>query len=99
MTQGLKRYQFTGDLHFITFSCYRREPYLRTAAARTLFEQSLERMRVRYKFLVIGYGVTPEHVHLLVSEPANVQLSTALHALKISVSKLSTQRPFWQSRY
>lgn len=99
MTQGLKRYQFTGDLHFVTFSCYQRNPYLRTAAARSLFEETLERMRVRYSFGVIGYVVMPEHIHLLVGEPAQGPLSAALHALKLSFSKLSLQRPFWQSRY
>jgi REP element-mobilizing transposase RayT len=29
----------------------------------------LERMRQRYRFVVIGYVVMPEHFHLLVSEP------------------------------
>jgi len=99
VTEGLKRYQFTGDLHYITFSCYRLQPYLRSAAARSLFEQSLERMRQRYNFYVLGYVVMPEHVHLLVSEPASFPLSTAMHALKLSVSKLSRQHPFWQARY
>jgi putative transposase len=41
----------------------------------------------------------PEHVHLLVSEPILGPLSKAIHALKLSVSKLSPQRPFWQARY
>jgi putative transposase len=99
MTAGLKRYQFTGELHFITFSCFQRKPYLSSPAARTLFEETLERMRDRYRFFVIGYVIMPEHVHLLVGELAVAALSTATHALKLSVSKLSVQRPFWQSRY
>ena len=99
MTQGLKRYQFTGDLHFVTFSCYRRQPYLASMAARTRFEEALERTRSRYGFCVLGYVVMPEHVHLLVSEPRMGPLAKALHALKLSMSKLSPQRPFWQARY
>ena len=99
MTQGLKRYQFTGNLHFITFSCYQRKPYLASPTARFLFEETLERMRLRYMFNVIGYVVMPEHVHLLVGEPRMGTLATALHALKLSHSKLSHQHPFWQSRY
>lgn len=99
MTSGLKRYQFTGELHFVTFSCYQRRPYLSTPAARFLFEQTLERMRERYRFFVIGYVVMPEHVHLLVGEPHEASLSSALLALKLSVSKLSLQHPYWQSRY
>ncbi len=41
----------------------------------------------------------PEHVHLLLSEPETKPLATALQALKLSVSKLSTPKPFWQTRY
>jgi putative transposase len=56
-------------------------------------------MRVRYDFVVAGYVVMPEHVHLLVSEPKRADLSKALQALKLSVSVQSKQRPFWQARY
>ena len=99
MTKGLKRYQFTGDLHFVTFSCYQRRPYLASPQACSLFEQVLERTRSQYKFFVIGYVTMPEHVHLLLSEPENGPLSRALLALKLSVSKLSRQHPFWAHRY
>jgi putative transposase len=83
----------------VTFSCYHRLPYLGTPAARNLVERSLETMRVRYDFVVAGYVVMPEHVHLLVSEPKRADLSKALQALKLSVSVQSKQRPFWQARY
>ena len=99
MTRGLVRYQQTGNFHFVTFSCYRRLPYLGTAAARDRFERSLETMRIRYRFVVCGYVVMPEHVHLLVNEPLQVLLSEAIQALKLSVSVQSGQRPFWQARY
>jgi putative transposase len=41
----------------------------------------------------------PEHVHLLVSEPPEKPLAIALQALKLSVSKLSTPKSFWLTRY
>ena len=99
MPLGLKRYQQEGDDHFITFSCHDRKPYFNTPSARDIFERSLESTRKRYKFEVLGYVIMPEHVHLLVSEPETKPLATALQALKLSVSKLSTPRPFWQTRY
>jgi putative transposase len=99
MTKGLVRYQQAGDLHFITFSCYGRKPYLASPAARELFEASLEKMRRKYGFAVLGYVVMPEHVHLLVNEPALCLLSRALQALKISVSVQRSERPFWLRRY
>jgi len=86
MTKGLVRFQQSGCFHFITFSCHRRLPYLGTAAARTLFERSLEGMRIRYGFVVCGYVVMPEHVHLLGSEPKKAMQAKAIQALKLSVS-------------
>jgi putative transposase len=56
-------------------------------------------MRTRYNFVVCGYVVMPEHVHLLVSEPKEALLSKAIQALKLSVSVQSKERPFWQARY
>ena len=41
----------------------------------------------------------PEHVHLLVREPQQGALATAIQALKLSVVRHSAQRPFWQARY
>jgi hypothetical protein len=38
----LIRYQQCGCFHFVTFSCYHRQPLLATAAACKLFEQELE---------------------------------------------------------
>jgi putative transposase len=99
MPKGLVRYQQCGCFHFITFSCYHRLPYLDTAASRNLFEQSLEAMRIRYGFVVSGYVVMPEHIHMLVSEPKKAILSKAIQALKLSVSVQSKKRPFWQPRY
>lgn len=99
MPTSLVRYQQTGDLHFITFSCYRRQPHLGSASARDLFERSLEAMRLRYDFFVCGYVVMPEHAHLLVSEPRKATLAKALQALKLSVAVQRRERPFWQSRY
>jgi putative transposase len=99
MTKGLIRYQQSGDLHFVTFSCDRRRAYLGTAIARDLFEHSLEIMRIRYQFFVSGYVVMPVHVHLLISEPEKVALSKALQALKLSVAVQRKDRPFWQARY
>ena len=93
------RYQQTGEFHFLTFSCYRRRDYLSAVAAMELFEDALERVRLRYRFVVAGYVVMPEHVHLLVNEPARGLLSRAIQALKLSLTMRSRQRPFWQAHY
>ena len=87
MPKNLKRYYGRGDLHFITFSCYRRLPLLRTMRARNLFVRALGAIRERYKFLLVGYVVMPDHVHLLISEPPKSTPSVMLKALKQRVSR------------
>jgi putative transposase len=84
-------------MHFLTFSCYRRLPYLTTPESRSLFESALERIRKKYKFVVAGYVVMPEHVHLLVNEPVRSSLDRAIKSIKLSVTLRSRERPFWWS--
>jgi putative transposase len=102
MAKGLVRYQQCGCLHFITFSCYRRQALLGTAKAYGAFERELEAVRVRYDFVVAGYVLMPEHVHLLVGEPRRSSLSIVLQVLKQQTSRKLKQRGeihFWQRRY
>jgi putative transposase len=87
MPKGLKRYYGRGDLHFLTFSCYRRLPLLKTMRARNLFVKALGRIRERYKFLLVGYVVMPNHVHLLISETAKATPSMVLKVLKQRTSR------------
>jgi putative transposase len=99
MPRGLVRYHHTGNFHFITFSCFHRLPHLATEVARDLFEDALERTRRRYRFVVAGYVVMPEHVHLLMGEPLKGTVADAIRAVKLSVVLRRHERPFWQARY
>jgi hypothetical protein len=54
MTQGLHRFCGSNDLHFLTFSCYRRGPLLRNDAYYDLFLKVLGRVRRRYRLAVSG---------------------------------------------
>ena len=83
MPKALHRFYGAGDLHFLTFSCYQRLPLLNAPARRDLLLQILERVRRRYRLVILGYVVMPEHVHLLLSEPQRATLSTAIQALKL----------------
>ena len=102
MPKGLVRYQKSGGFHFLTFSCYRRQPLLSSATACGIFERELEAVRIRYGFVVAGYVLMPEHVHLLVSEPSHSSLSVAIQVLKQQTSRKLKERGavrFWQRRY
>jgi putative transposase len=109
MTKGLKRIYGRGHLHFLTFSCYKRLPLLGTAWARNLFVEELRDIRERYGFLLVGYVVMPEHVHMLTGEPKEGTLSTVLQMLKQRVSRKMRKNErhasvaglpqFWQPRF
>jgi putative transposase len=99
MPRGLVRYHHTGNFHFITFSCFHRLPHLNSVIACNLFEDGLERTRKSRRFVVAGYVVMPEHVHLLIGEPINGTISGVIHDLKLSVTLRRSERPFWQARY
>jgi putative transposase len=83
----LHRYYGAGYLHFITTSCYRRHALLGTRHSRDLFLRLLEQVRRRYHFVVVGYVVMPEHVHLLLGEPERGNPSLLMQAIKQSFAR------------
>jgi putative transposase len=85
MAEALQRFYGGRDLHFLTFSCYHRQPLLASPSRADLFLDVLERVRRRHRLVVLGYVIMPEHVHLLVTEPQRATLSTALQALKLGL--------------
>ncbi len=107
MPRGLKRFQESRQAHFVTFSCYRRQPGLRPPERCDLFVEKLEQTRQRFSLRIYGFVVMPEHVHVLLSEPDRGRLADAIHSLKLAVAKsvpgLGTapgEPPqFWQKRY
>jgi REP-associated tyrosine transposase len=92
MRNPLTRYYGRGDLHFLTFSCYQRKPLLRTPRTRDVFVRILGEVREQYEFLLVGYVVMPEHVHMLVSESRMSTPSTVIQVLKQRVSRSLRQR-------
>ena len=114
MPENLKRYYGGKDLHFITFTCFHRLPLLASARNRNLFLEVLESTRLSYRFVVVGFVVMPEHVHLLLDEPQRANLSAAVKALKQSFSRrihnmgcptradfarVGVTTRFWQARF
>lgn len=99
MPSRLKRYQDQGSYHFLTFSCYRRLPFLNNDGARAGFLETLEAVRAKHEFCVFGYVLMPEHVHMLVSEPKNQRLDARMRVMKGKSSRLlrGTRERFWQA--
>lgn len=112
MPAGLKRYQQTRGEHFLTWSCFRRQQRLGRPERRDAFLRILEQVRRKFRFVVLGYVVMPEHVHLLVSEPERGTLAHALQVLKQRIARRflpkrrarqarlwDEEEHFWQKRY
>ena len=114
MPKGLRRFHASGDRHFITCSRYRRRQFLGSARRRDLFLKILDEVRQQYDFVVRGYVVMPEHVHLLIGEPSKRSIAPVMQVLKQRVSRRCRRkkksanpmmlwddlpRAFWQPRY
>src|SRR5438046_5770361 len=92
MPTGLKRFQQTNQLHFITFSCYKRQPFLHTEEAKDTVQQILEQTRKQQGLRIAAYVLMPEHVHLLTNEPATGTLAQ-LHPDPEATNLPKTQIP------
>jgi REP element-mobilizing transposase RayT len=57
MPHGLKRFQQSGQTHFVTFTCYHRRPYFDSPAVYDRFVEALESTRRRFALRVYGYVV------------------------------------------
>jgi putative transposase len=99
MPDGLVRVQQTGLPHFVTFSCVRHRPLLGTAEARDIFCELLEHTRLGYEMEVLAYVVMPNHVHLIVHEPREKPLATALQIVKQRFSRTRAEEFVWEPRY
>ena len=84
MPTRLQRYYGDDHLHFLTWTCYHRQGWLAEPGRRDLFLHILEEARQRYRFVVVGYVVMPEHVHLLISEAEERTPSFSLQCLAMS---------------
>ena len=102
MPIGLKRFQQTKNFHFITFSCYKRQPFLETHQAKDTVQHILEETRQRQRLCIAAYVLMPEHIHLLTDEPAIGTLASFLQIFKQRTAcdlKSPDQKRFWQLRY
>src|SRR5579859_3815975 len=82
-------------MHFITASCYHRQPLLGTPVRRDLVLMVRERVRQKYRFLVLGYVVMPEHFsfrHLpsLLTNPSGLRNLSMPKSLKRHFRQLRT---------
>ena len=101
MPYDLKRFQRAEALHFVTFSCFHRQPFLEAPESKETVEAILEQTRARHQARVYAYVLMPEHIHLLINEPPSILVAQFLKALKQMTSRKlrGDRQQFWQPRY
>lgn len=93
-----------GDAYELTFSCYRRFPFLNRDRTRKWFVKAAEQARDKLAFDLWAWVIMPEHVHLLVS-PRDRQVAIGQIRSRIkepvarqAVKYLETYSPEWLQR-
>jgi putative transposase len=83
-----KRYNDPGHAHALTFSCFKRQPFLSKDRSRQWLIDAISRTRFKHNFHVWAYVIMPEHAHLLIwpTEP-EYDVSEILSSIKQSVAK------------
>src|SRR5215208_4898494 len=83
-----KRYNDPDHAHALTFSYFRRQPFLSKDRSRTWLIEAIDRARLKHGFHIWAYVIMPEHAHLLVWPAGPVyDMSDILNSIKQSVSK------------
>lgn len=83
----IKHYHEPGDLHELTFSCYRRITLLTNNAICEKFAREIDAAGEQWRMPLMAFVFMPEHVHLLIrpldDKPA---IDKYLQAIKLPVS-------------
>jgi putative transposase len=82
MPAALKRYSGHDYLHFLTCSCYHRQPGWRARAGVIYSCKSSKKFASATCLWWVGYVVMPDHIHLLISEPERGTPSTVMQVVK-----------------
>ncbi|MBI1900603.1 MAG: transposase [Planctomycetia bacterium] len=92
----VRHYHEPGDVHELTFSCYRRMPLLTNNPWRCALPRSIDAAMAACEFRLIAFVFMPEHVHLLVyplgQENVEERIARLLAAVKRPVSAEVHQR-------
>ena len=93
-----------GHAHELTFSCYRRFPFLKTDRTCQWLSESLEEARQVHCFSLWAYVFMPDPVHLLIfPEEEAADMGQILKAIKAPVARkaiayLAETAPAWLPR-
>jgi len=62
----MKHYDVPGHAHYLTFSCFRRQPFLMRDRSRRWLVDAILAAKAKHDFLIRAWVFMPEHAHLLI---------------------------------
>ena len=81
-----KRWDAPWTAHFLTFSCFGRQPFLSGKRSPQWMIDAVEAARTRHPFDLWGYVIMLEHVHLLILPHEGAPISRILYGIKKPVT-------------
>ena len=84
----LRHFDHDGRARFITFCIHNRLPLLADDGLKQIVVDTIGNVRKRYRLTLLGYVIMPEHVHLVVVPPVDVELGPVVGEIK----RLSAKR-------
>jgi putative transposase len=82
-----KRRNSAGDTHFLTFSCFRRQPFLVKDRSRHWVLDAIRKAQQTHDFSIWAWVIMPEHVHLLIRPRQEIySISGILKSIKQPVT-------------
>lgn len=104
----LRHFDHLGTGRFVTFSCYRRLPFLSETRPKEIFLRQLDLARTKHCFKILGYVVMPDHVHLVLYPLEGMKMGLVIREIKSHsarqyfaehpVGEPDAKRVFWQLR-
>lgn len=83
-----KRFNEPGHAHALTFSCFKRQPFLKSDRTRRWVIDAIDAARAKHHFEVWAFVVMPEHVHvLLCPRRPHYSISGILASIKLPVTR------------
>jgi putative transposase len=83
-----KTYNTPGHAHELTFSCYKRFPFLRAERTCGWLAEAIEAARQKHDFDLWAYVFMPEHVHLILfPRRPNYEMRKIASSIKLPVAK------------
>jgi putative transposase len=86
-----KRYDETGQAHYLTFTCFQNQPFLKGNKARQWLIDSIKSAKLKHSFDLWAWVIMPEHLHVLIFPNEGIRIRDILFSIKEPVARLASK--------